>query len=287
MNRSLIPALQKDETLLEDIHRADSTGESFSVWWLGQSGFLLKWKDQHVLFDPYLSDSLTAKYAQTNKPHERISEKVIDPGKLNFIDIVTSSHNHTDHLDAETIIPILRNNPQVSFIIPEANRQFVAERMKTDPKALIGLDDKKPIIVGPFTIHGIPSAHNEVDRDENGNPKYMGYVFEFGKWKIYHSGDTLYFVDMVRLLAPFNLDLALLPINGNDPARGVAGNLDTRAAAELGFRINSKMVIPCHYDLFAFNTANPEDFARIADQLSQPYKILKLGEKWNSNQIKG
>jgi len=283
MNRSLIPALQKDETLLEDIHRADSTGESFSVWWLGQSGFLLKWKDQHVLFDPYLSDSLTAKYAQTNKPHERISEKVIDPGKLNFIDIVTSSHNHTDHLDAETIIPILHNNPQVSFIIPEANRQFVAERMKTDPKALIGLDDRKPITVGPFTIHGIPSAHNEVDRDENGNPKYMGYVFEFGKWKIYHSGDTLWFDEMIHLLKPFAVDVAILPINGNDPERKVAGNLNCEEAARLGKAINAKQVIPCHYDMFEFNTADVNDFINEAEKIKQPFTVLRGGQLFTGN----
>ena len=45
----------------------------------------------------------------------------------------------------------------------------------------------------------------------------MGYVIEFGKWKIYHSGDTLWFDEMVDILKPFNADIALLPINGNDP----------------------------------------------------------------------
>ena len=285
MSNPLIPAWQKDEALLADIRKADDSGASFHVWWLGQSGFLLKWKDQQVLFDPYLSDSLTLKYAHTSKPHVRISERVIDPAKLNHINILTSSHNHTDHLDAETVIPILKANPSVIFIVPEANRKFVAERMKCDPASLTGLDDRKPLTIGPFTIHGIPSAHNEIDRDEHGNPKYMGYVFEFGKWKIYHSGDTLWFDDMIRLLAPFHLDLALLPINGNDPARGVAGNLDSREAAALGKSAGMKMIIPCHYDLFAFNTANPEDFAQVAAQVGQPYKILKMGERWSSAEL--
>ena len=45
-----------------------------------------------MLFDPYLSDSLTAKYADTDKPHVRITERVIDPESLDFIDVATSSH---------------------------------------------------------------------------------------------------------------------------------------------------------------------------------------------------
>lgn len=282
MTQILIPAFQKNQALLDDIHSADESGLTFSVWWLGQSGFLLKWKNKHLLIDPYLSNSLTVKYAQTTKPHTRISEQVIDPGKLDFIDLVSSSHNHTDHLDAETLIPILKNNPSISIIIPEANRKFVAERIKCDPDFPVGLTDNQAVTIAPFTIHGIPASHNTIERDEKGHPKCMGYVFEFGKWKIYHSGDTLWFDEMVDLLKPFQLDLALLPINGNDPSRGVAGNLDVREAAELAKKTGAKMAIPCHYDMFAFNTADPEDLAIEARRIGQPCTILKLGSKWTS-----
>ena len=57
----------------------------------------MQWNDHHLLLDPYLSDSLTRKYAATDKPHVRMTELVIDPARLDFIDAVTSSHNHTDH----------------------------------------------------------------------------------------------------------------------------------------------------------------------------------------------
>ena len=42
----------------------------------------------HLSFDPYLSDSLSIKYANTDKPHTRISERVIDPARLTMIDVV-------------------------------------------------------------------------------------------------------------------------------------------------------------------------------------------------------
>ena len=119
----------KDEIFLKEISKTLSDHHHFHLYWLGQSGYLLQWKGQQVLIDPYLSDSLTKKYENTNKPHLRISERVIDPSLLRNISIVSSSHNHTDHLDGETLIPLLKNNPNINFIIPEANRTFVAERV--------------------------------------------------------------------------------------------------------------------------------------------------------------
>jgi hypothetical protein len=86
--------------------------------------------------------------------------------------------------------------------------------------------------VNGFTFYGIPAKHNEIERDQNGNCKFMGYVIEFGGNKIYHSGDTLWFDGMTELLQPFQVDVAILPINGNKPERKVAGNLDCKEAAK-------------------------------------------------------
>ena len=93
------PAFQKNDALLAEIAAADGGDEHFHLWWFGQSGFLIKWAGEHLLFDPYLSDSLTAKYADTERPHVRITERVVDPARLDFVNVATSSHNHTDHLE--------------------------------------------------------------------------------------------------------------------------------------------------------------------------------------------
>jgi L-ascorbate metabolism protein UlaG (beta-lactamase superfamily) len=276
---NLIPAYRKGQALIEDIHNTKHDYEELHIWWLGQSGFLIQSHGKRILVDPYLSDSLTTKYATTDKPHTRISELVVHPSLLTDIDIVTSSHNHTDHLDAETLIPIFKNNPNTIFIIPEANRDFVCQRVGCGLDFPIGLNDGGIQIFDRIKIHGIPAKHNEIDRDENGNCKYMGYVFQIGDFKIYHSGDTLWFNELVDLLSPFHVDVALLPINGNLPERRVAGNLDCREAAQLGKDIGAKCVIPCHYNLFAFNTADVNEFAQAASNIGQPHKILRLGEK--------
>lgn len=279
---SLIPAYQKDEELLADISSTESELTGFRVWWLGQSGFLVQWQGKYLLFDPYLSDSLTHKYATTDKPHVRMSERVIDPARLDFVDVVTSSHNHTDHLDADTLLPLLAANPDIQLVIPEANREFVANRLGCEPTFPIGMNDTFQKDVAGFRFFGIPAAHNEVERDFLDQCKFMGYVVEFGGYRVYHGGDTLWFEGLQELLMPYAVDVAFLPINGHNPERRVAGNLSAEEAAQLGVAIGAGCVIPHHFNLFEFNTEDPEVFIKAARKYRTPFRVLRIGEKYSA-----
>lgn len=274
---ALIKPKQKDNELLNDIKSFNSS-TGFKVWWLAQSGFLIKWQEKYLLFDPYLSDSLSVKYQNTDKPHVRMSELVISPDQLDFIDIVTSSHNHTDHLDAETLMPIIQNNVGIKFIIPAANRAFVADRVQCDLDFPIGLNDGRSFEYRGFKITGIPAAHNSVELNEKGECKFMGFIAEFGGFSVYHSGDTLWFDGLEEILKPYKLDVAFLPINGNKPERKVAGNLSADEAAKLGKIIGAKLVIPHHYDLFEFNTEDPQRFVEACERYQTNHKVLEIGE---------
>lgn len=139
----IAPALQ-DDAFLADVARAraDTTSEKLFVWWLGQSGFLICLRGDCLLFDPYLSDALTTKYAPTDKPHVRMTARVVDPARLDFLQVVTSSHNHTDHFDAETLLPIFAASPAVKFVLPAANQEFAVQRLGAAARArFVPLDD--------------------------------------------------------------------------------------------------------------------------------------------------
>lgn len=276
-------AFQKDEALLVEVRLA-LAARKFRLWWLGQSGFLVVNDGRALVLDPYLSDSLTHKYAGTDKPHVRMTERVIDPrllGSLGVIDAVTSSHNHTDHLDAETLLPILAVNPDAKLIIPAANREFVLQRLGSGhgPR-LIELDQGTRASVGSIEFHGIPAAHNTVERDAQGRCRFLGYVIRWGRVILYHSGDTLLHDGLAPALRHFAVDLALLPINGDRPDRRVAGNLDGAQAAQLASDISARCVIPCHYDMFEFNTASPDQFVAACQRLRQAFAVLEPGQGW-------
>jgi L-ascorbate metabolism protein UlaG (beta-lactamase superfamily) len=270
------PAAQ-DEAFLAAL-AAPLRPDALRLWWLGQSGFLVEHHGRRLLLDPYLSDSLTAKYANTDKPHVRMTERVIAPEKLTGIDAVTSSHNHTDHLDVETLRPLMAANPELAFVIPEANRAFIAQRLGRDLSDALGLDDGTYVDVAGFRIQGTASAHNELECDAQGHHIYLGYVVQCGEWTIYHSGDTLLYPGLVERLRRFRVDIALLPINGNRPERRVAGNLDGREAAWLAKEIGTHIVVPHHYEMFEFNTADPRElFIPECERLGQKYRILRGG----------
>lgn len=278
----LIPAVKKDKELWREVEGLSSDPLHVYVWWLGQSGFLVQYKGCRLLLDPYLSDSLTRKYHGTNKPHVRMSERVIDPSLLRGIQLITSSHNHTDHLDAETLNPLLANNPSASFIIPEANRTFVANRLGCPVDFPMGMDDGKAVSIPPYEVYGIAASHNEIEKDALGRCVYLGYVIRMGTFTLYHSGDTLLYPGLAEKLKPFQIDLALLPINGNDPSRGVAGNFNGAEAAALAKETNARCVIPCHYHMFTFNSVQPDAFIRECETLQQSYTVLEHGALWMS-----
>jgi L-ascorbate metabolism protein UlaG (beta-lactamase superfamily) len=277
----MIAPLLQDDAFLADLVRPLGA-EALRLWWLGQSGYVVRCGDSTVVLDPYLSDSLTEKYAATDKPHVRMTERVITPERLTGVDVITASHIHTDHLDAATLRPLLRANPGASLLFPEAIRAEATARSGGHP-SLIGLDDGQRAEAAGWEIHGIAAAHNDLDRDAAGHHRYLGYVLRRGPWTLYHSGDTLLYpglVEKLRALGP--IDVALLPINGNQPERRVAGNLDGREAAALAHTTGARWVVPCHYEMFAFNTADPRDlFIPECERLSQPHRILRAGEGWS------
>jgi L-ascorbate metabolism protein UlaG (beta-lactamase superfamily) len=275
----MIEPLHSDDRFLIDVATARAEQQKLHLWWLGQSGFLLAHADRCALLDPYLSESLTDKYAKTDKPHVRMTRRVIDPAKLDFISVVTSTHNHTDHLDAQTLKPLLDVNPDMAVIVPVANRAFAADRLGVEVEALIGIEENHAIEVSGFTFTAVPAAHETLERDAAGRLTHVGYIVRTGRWTIYHSGDTVRYDAMAELLRPFAIDVALLPINGRTPQRRVAGNLTGPEAAQLARDIGAKLVVPCHYDLFDFNTASPDAFVAECDRLGQPYRVLRNGER--------
>jgi L-ascorbate metabolism protein UlaG (beta-lactamase superfamily) len=285
----MIQPVLRDDAFLADVAAAlaDSADtECFHLWWLGQSGFLVQWRGRHLLLDPYLSDSLTRKYAGTDKPHVRMTARVVSPERLDFIDVVTSSHNHTDHLDAGTLVPLQKANPRIQLIGPEANRAFIAERLGIEPGAILGVDDGTGMTAAAFRVTGVAAAHETVERDEQGRCRYLGYLIGFGPWMLYHSGDTMLYdglAERVRELADgHTIDVALLPINGRAPERRVAGNLDGPEAARLAKAIGAAVAIPMHYEMFTFNTASPRPFRDQAERIGQPCIALRCGERWSS-----
>jgi L-ascorbate metabolism protein UlaG (beta-lactamase superfamily) len=70
---------------------------------------------------------------------------------------------------------------------------------------------------------------------------------------------------MRATLARFDVDLALLPINGRDAeryARNCISNMTYQEAADLAGDLKPRLTIPAHFDMFPGNTADPDAFQK-------------------------
>ena len=85
--------------------------------------------------------------------------------------------------------------------------------------------------------------------------------------------------ELLRLAGDRAIDVALLPINGRRPERRVPGNFWGDEAVRFAAAVRAGVVVPMHYEMFAFNTQTPELFETTAHELGQPHRVLRCGER--------
>jgi L-ascorbate metabolism protein UlaG (beta-lactamase superfamily) len=232
--------------------------------WLGQAGFLVRTASHTLLIDPYLSDFLAGKYRGREFAHERLMPAPLTVADLDRLDLVLCTHRHSDHMDPDTLRAIAARHPHCRFVIPAADTEY-ARGLGLPAGRLLPIDagaTRSP--ADGLTITAVLAAHESLEHDDAGRCRYLGYVVRIAGLSLYHSGDTVVHGALPATLARLGVDSALLPVNGRDAfrtARGVPGNMHAAEAIALCRTVGIPLLVPCHFGLFAFNTASDADLA--------------------------
>ncbi len=231
------------------------------LYWLGQAGFVLETDGRRMAIDPYLSDTLAAKYANTLYSHRRLSPPPATADELGALDLVLCTHHHTDHMDPGTLAPLARRLPGLRFVVPAASTVVARERAGGGAERLLPLDAGETVEPFPgLRVTALPAAHETIERDESGRCRFLGYAIAFGGTSIFHSGDCVPYPGQVEDIARAGPTLALLPVNGRSEAlrrAGFAGNFRVEEAIALCAEAGVPAMIAHHYGMFDFNTADP------------------------------
>ncbi len=209
----------------------------FTVRWLGQGGFLFRLGGSTLVIDPYLSDSV----AKTDK-FRRIIPIPIQPRDLTC-DLVVCTHDHQDHLDADTIAET--NLPR--YAGPDSClAHFRALGIGED--RLQSLNAGESISLGEARVTGVYARHTQDS---------IGVLIDYQGLRLYVTGDTEY-DERLAEAGKEGVDVLFICINGR------LGNMNAREAVRVASSMKCRLAVPMHYGMFAENTENPTAFVQPA-----------------------
>lgn len=263
--------------MISRIENLEVVGPGLAFWGLGQVGVVIKGPDGVLFIDPYLTDS-----NGEGGRIERTSPPPLAPGEITNADAVLLTHDHIDHTDPATILPMAESSPDAKFTAPHTSRNTLMKAGLEAGRITV------PAVGEAFEAAGakvtaIPSAHTGLEYEPGRGHPYLGYVIEWNGVVVYHAGDTVIYDGLIGTLSGWDIDIAFIPINGRDyfrTARGVIGNTDFREAAELAEALDIGLVVPTHYDLIVGNTEDPGNFVSYLHRLdpARRHKTLCPGE---------
>ena len=263
------------------ILETDFSDEQVGVWYLGQEGFLFKTKNSYLTVDPYLSDYVDRNCCEFVR-WKRLYEPPMTPEDLSFVNVVLCTHSHYDHADPDTLSVIAVNNPNTKFVMPAPCVKALVE-YGIKEENIISAVAFQEIEIDGFKIIPVPSAHEELHIDENGNYFEVGYIIKANGKTFFHAGDMCMYEGLIESLQKFDINIAFLPINGRDYFRNKAdiiGNFNCEEAVLLAKEINADLLVPMHHDLYEVNGVSIENFVGAIKKYDtfRRYHIFAPGE---------
>jgi L-ascorbate metabolism protein UlaG (beta-lactamase superfamily) len=179
------------------------------VTWLGHSTLLVEIDGKRVLIDPV--------WGERASPFSFAGPKRWYPMPLPLhelppVDAIVISHDHYDHLDTPTIKALANrfSGDAPLFVVPLGVGADL-EMWGVEPGAVIELDWWDDVEIAGLTITATPARHFSGRwLDDQAQTLWAGYVIASAQHRVYYSGDTALFPELVDIgdkLGPFDLTM--------------------------------------------------------------------------------
>ncbi len=264
--------------------KTELSDSQIALFYLGQVGFIIKYKDKYILIDGYLSDYVDKNCSSELVNWVRNYPAPLDATELDFVDYVFCSHAHYDHADPYTLTAIASVNKKAKFFVSKAIEDVILS-YGIDKERVYGLScDEKTGLDEDISVTAIPAAHEELHINENGDYEEVGFRFELGRFSIFHGGDGCPYDGLTERL--LGCDILMLPVNGRDYFRryikDIIGNFTSGEAAIISKECGADLLIPTHFDLYDVNRINPAEFVDSLYTVNpyQKFHIFAPGERY-------
>jgi L-ascorbate 6-phosphate lactonase len=241
---------------------------------LGQVGYKIIHANTVIYIDPYLSNYVEKIEGQKAK---RLYPIKINPENITDADWVFITHEHIDHCDPETLLPLSKSSPKAKFVCPYTVISILREIGISNDRLFLA--SSKWFSLSEHVIYSsVPSAHPTIEINQQGLSRYVGYIFDFNGFKIYHSGDTALNKEVYKhILKHRPIDLVFLPVNERNffrESEGIIGNLTIREAFALAEDLEAKYLVPMHWDMFPCNQVFIEEINLLYEKLNPDFDLL-------------
>ena len=218
-----------------------------TVEWLGQSGYIVECGKTRIAIDPYLSDIVGELHGRP-----RTYPAPYQPNEL-CADAVICTHDHLDHLDPPTVEAL---GEAQYFITTNEGAEHIK---KLGRKNVRPLNTGDTVQIGGMTVEAVFADHST---------EAFGLLVSDGEKILYFTGDTL-FNEKLFEIKQRRPDVLFICINGR------LGNMNVGEAIQTANEIGAPVNIPNHYDMFSFNSEDPQKFVPFV----KGGKILTVGKK--------
>ena len=267
--------------ILHEIEKDNIQKNELIIYYLGQSGYVLKSKYCIVYIDPYLSDFIQNPNGLNDSYMTRNYLSPIEPKNITKCDAILCTHSHVDHMDPWTI-----NNINTGFNFYCSIGAYEKSSVNYPTSKTIFLEPGKKVFLDNFIIEAIPAAHYHL-KDIHGRSDCLSFIIKYNDIRLFFWGDGIPYVGQETLLSELEFDYFFAPINGRDKHResfGIVGNLNEYELANICKKIKIKNVIPNHFDMFKNNTGSQSIFLELLNKINPKQKviILEYGEKFKA-----
>lgn len=253
-----------------------------SITWLGHATFIIRLNGMTILTDPFLTEYASPLW-------EFGPRRYVQPGisldNLPPIDMVVVSHNHLDHLDAETV-ESLQGKEKIHVFIPLGLKPFFKDRGYTNIEEL---DWNESSSYGGIELTALPAVHfSGRGLNDKNKTLWCSWSISSQSGKVFFSGDTAYspaiFKTIGKGYGPY--DLGIVSIGAYKTRKyGPATHLTPEEAVKVVVETKSNIAVAMHWGTIELSDEPPWEppvrFKKSAQDngiSSDQTWVMKIGE---------
>ncbi len=264
--------------LLTRIEVSELPEKKFHIYFLGQSGYVVKTANAIVYFDPYLTNYIEHSAGLNDATMRRTFPPPINPENISKVDAIFCTHAHVDHMDPWTLERI-----NVPFKFYASIGAYEKNQFAFPEERIVFLEPLNEYKIEDIKLQPIPAAHYELV-DDQGRPDALSFIININEKSLLFWGDGVIYDGLVDKLQKYDFEFAFIPINGRDKereAKGIIGNINAVEVAKLCSKLNIDVLIPNHVDMFKNNSASIEYFLQCINEHcpGQQVKVMHCGDR--------